>query len=291
MRFAGRRNITVGAAGSHGADCGDESGDVLFSFGEVKRCVVFRIRSDHDTFAVVGKSLPYFLGYKGHERMQKLHCMGDDVDKNLLRLAVGCRTLCGKAGLYEFDIPVAEYVPDEIIQLGNGNAEFVFFKVFGDLADKAVVKGKQPFVLRFKTVGCGLIYRYVVVKIHHRESRCVPDLICKVTARFDTFGGETHIVSGAVAGCEGESQSIGTVLIDDLKRVDAVAEGFRHFSALRVTHKTVENDSAKWRFAGMFQTGEDHSRDPEEDYIISGDEHACRIEMLEIIGLFGPAEC
>ena len=101
----------------------------------------------------------------------------------------------------------------------------------------------------------------------------------------------THIEPRGAIRRDEIAKGVNAVFSDDIDRIDPVSEGFRHLPAQLIAHDAVDVDGVERRFPRVFQTGEDHSRDPEEDYIISGDEHACRIEMLEIIGLFGPAEC
>ena len=65
---------------------------------------------------------------------------------------------------------------------------------------------------------------FVVAEVHQNKSCRIPNLIGKVTARLNSLVGETHIVSGAVARCKCKSQSVRSVFVDYLKRVNAVAE-------------------------------------------------------------------
>ena len=83
--------------------------------------------------------------------------------------------------------------------------------------------GEHPPVLKRKPVCCGevnLVYR----KVHEHEACSIPQLICKVSCCLYLFIREAHVVSGRVARREREAESIRAVLLDYLKRVDAVAE-------------------------------------------------------------------
>ena len=46
----------------------------------------------------------------------------------------------------------------------------------------------------------------------------------------------------------------------------------------------------KRRFAHILHAGEDHTRHPEEDDVISGDQRTSRIEIFQFLGLIGPAQ-
>jgi len=42
--------------------------------------------------------------------------------------------------------------------------------------------------------------------------------------------------------------------------------------------------------AGMGDAGEDHARDPEENDVVARDQDAGGIEILQVLGVMGPAE-
>ena len=83
-------------------------------------------------------------------------------------------------------------------------------------------------------------------------------------------------VSGLFASCEGEAQRVRAALVDDLRRVDAVAERLGHLAALRVAHQTVDINRLERGLAHVLHTGEDHASNPEEDNIIAGNERRGR---------------
>ena len=92
------------------------------------------------------------------------------------------------------------------------------------------------------------------------------------------------------AGYDIEAQRVGAVGIDDGDGVDAVAEALAHLAALRVADEAVEQHGVERYLVHMLHAGEYHARDPEEQYVISCDEHVGRIEILELGRLVGPAE-
>ena len=65
-------------------------------------------------------------------------------------------------------------------------------------------------------------------------------LLAKLRAAVTFSSREAHIVARAVAGGQGEPQRIGAVLVDDLQRVDAVAQGFAHLAALGIPDQAVD---------------------------------------------------
>ena len=128
------------------------------------------------------------------------------------------------------------------------------------------------------------------MEVHKHEAGGVPELVGEVAARLDLLIREAHIVAGRVVRRERETQRVRAVLLDDLQRVDAVAQRLRHLPALRVAHEPVDEDGAEGRLAGVLDAGEYHPRDPEEDDVVSRDERGRRVEIIEVGGLLRPAE-
>ena len=122
------------------------------------------------------------------------------------------------------------------------------------------------------------------------EASGVPDLIGKVACRLDLFVHIAGIVAGAVAGHQHEAQSVCTVLVNDLQRVNTVAEGLAHLAPLRISHQPVNEYGVKGLFSGVFQTGEDHAGNPEGDNVIAGNKGRGGVEFAHLGGIIGPAE-
>ena len=89
---------------------------------------------------------------------------------------------------------------------------------------------------------------------------------------------------------QGVPQGVRAVFLDYFQRIYAVAERFGHLSSLFVADETVNEHVVERHFARMRQSGENHSGNPEEDDIVTGNEHVGGIEVFEIFGLFGITE-
>ena len=122
------------------------------------------------------------------------------------------------------------------------------------------------------------------------EAGGVPDLIGEVAGGLHLFIHIAGIIAGAVAGHQHKAQGIRAVLVDDLQRVYAVAEGFAHLAALGIPHQAMNEDGIKGLFAGVFQTGEDHAGDPEGDDIVTGDEGGGGVEFAHLGSVIRPAQ-
>ena len=67
---------------------------------------------------------------------------------------------------------------------------------------------------------------FIIGEIHQNETGGIPYFIGKVAACLNLLFAVTHIVSGAVAGGESESQSVCAEFVNYFKRINAVAERF-----------------------------------------------------------------
>ena len=70
--------------------------------------------------------------------MEQFERFGEHIQQHLLRLHAGRLVLARQTGLGELDVPVAEAVPDEVIDLLRGDAELVLIEIFADLAGQLV---------------------------------------------------------------------------------------------------------------------------------------------------------
>ena len=234
----------------------------------------------------MGQGLPDLLGDEGHEGMQQLQSARQHVAQYPLGPAGGFLVLSGEAGLAQFDIPVAEVVPDEGIELVRGDAQFVAVDVLGDFLHQGVVPAQDPLILQIQLPGQ---VKVLHLQIHQQEAGSVPDLVAEVAVGLHPLVIETGVVAGGDAGAQGEAQGVGAVFVDDLHGVDAVAQGFGHLAALVIPDDAVDEHILEGDLLHLLHAGEDHPGHPEEDDVIAGDQHGGGIEILQLGGLVRPA--
>ena len=238
----------------------------------------------------MGQGLPDLFREEGHEGVEQFQHAVHAVDED------GLRGLCAFAAFLEtdlgdLDVPVAEQVPDEVVELGEGHAQFIAVDVLADLFAEGVELREDPLVFDGEVFDGGQVCRTLgTVEVHEDVTGGIPDLVAEVTGGLDLLLGIAHVVSGAVAGDEGEAEGICAVLVDDDQRVDAVAEGLRHLPALFIADDAVDEDRVEGIGAHLLHGGEDHAGDPEEDDIITRDQRIGREIVFQFRGLFRPAQ-
>ena len=288
LGLAAGRHVHLGATG---ADGGDGVLDGLHSglgLREVQRVLILRPLGGDEVPALVGQRLPDLLGDEGHERVQQLQDTQQHIAQHILGGLLCLRILAVQAGLGQLDIPVAVGVPDEVVDLGGGNAQLVGLQIVGDLADQGIQLAEDPFVLQLQLLGQ---LDLVDGQVHHDEAAGIPDFVGKVTHGFALLHEETHIIAGAVAGDQVEAQSIRAVLLGHLKGVDSVAQGLGHLAALVITDKAVDEHGLEGLLLHLLHAGEDHAGHPEEDNVVAGDHDGGGIPVLQVgrIGV-GPTQ-
>ena len=122
------------------------------------------------------------------------------------------------------------------------------------------------------------------------ETRGVPELGGKTSVAGDTLHIELDIAALRRHRGEREAQGIGAVLVDQFQRVDDVALRLRHLRAAGVAHQRVDVDRGERHLVHEMQAHHHHARDPEEDDVEAGDEHAGRVIAFQLRRLVGPAE-
>ena len=136
-----------------------------------------------------------------------------------------------KSWFNDLNIPVTELGPDKVVDLLNRNTEFVFLHVLGNFLRQSIYLGKDPLICLLEFLISRLCDR-IITQMHHNETGCIPYLIGKVTAGFYTFVVETHIVTRRITCNKGETKCVCTVFINNLQRVNTIAEGLTHLTSL-----------------------------------------------------------
>jgi len=101
--------------------------------------------------------------------------------------------------------------------------------------------------------------------------------------------GELDLLGGEVAHAQLGVQRLERRALDDVDRVDDVAERLGHLAAVRVADHGVAEDLVERDLAREVDAEEDHARDPEEEDVPARLEQARRVEVLEVGRLLGPA--
>ena len=161
--------------------------------------------------------------------------------------------------------------------------------ILGSILDQGIQLGKNPLIYRLQDRICNL--KSFLRHVHHDETGCVPDLVCKVSARLYSFIVETHVITRCITGDQGKTQGICTILIDNLQRIDPIAKTLTHLTSLRISDKSMEQNCLKRSFSHLLIAGEDHPDNPEEDNIIAGYQYICRVKIFQILCLLRPAKC
>ena len=233
--------------------------------------------------------LPDFFCDVRHKRVEKSENLIKHI-KKYLSCILSVLTVTWKSCLNKLNVPVAVAVPDEFINLLNSNAEFKLLKIFVYFFCNCVESWNNPLVLCCESFR-KFILNIVVVNVHVNITRCVPELVCKVSASLNTLVGITHIVTGCVACCKEETECVCTVFVNNFKRVDTVAERFWHLYAVFISYNAVHKYGLERSRTHIFTSRENHSCNPEEDDIITCYKSACGIEILKFGSFVGPAKC
>ena len=94
---------------------------------------------------------------------------------------------------------------------------------------------------------------------------------------------------GKVAGALGH-QILQADAIDEVQGIQSVALGLGHLLAFRIAHQAVNVNLPERHLAGELKGHHDHTGHPEEDDVVAGHQHIGRVEALEVIGPFRPAQ-
>src|SRR5207249_1423711 len=117
--------------------------------------------------------------------------------------------------------------------------------------------------------------------MHLTKARDVPEFRREVAAFLDLFFIEPNVLARWRDPHETKAQSVGSVFVDQLKRIRRIAERLRHFAALLVANNAGEENVVKrngvlslGRFARLeLKAGDDHPCDPEENDVRRRYEH------------------
>ena len=234
---------------------------------------------NHNAFCLVRQALVNFFGDEGHIGMQELHCAGENSSKYVLSSCTFFSVFfIVKTRFSKFDVPVANFTPDEVINSTTCFTQFKFTKQVGNFFGYMLQTGKNPFVCQ--SVGSKFRIGVITFNVHQCKAGSIPNFVSKVAGSFHTFPIEAHVIARSVTGDEHEAQGISTILVDNFQRVNAVAQGFGHFATLAITNKTVDEYFFEGNIFHEFHTHDEHTSNPEEDDVVTGYQYAGGIELI-----------
>ena len=178
----------------------------------------------------------------------------------------------------QLDIPVANLAPDEVVNHAASFAQLEFLQHFGNALGGVLQTGQNPFICQ--SVRCQLSIGIIALHVHQRKAGSVPDLVGKVTGCLYALPVEAHIVTRGVAGDQHKAQGVSAIFVNNLQRINAVAQRFGHLATLAVAYQTMDKYLVERNLMHKFHTHNQHTSNPEEDDIITGYKHARRIELL-----------
>ena len=269
--------------GTHVPDCAN---DVFYLLEpsvlrrENEFLAISGVRLQHDS-ALFAALAPDLFGNKRSKGVHQLQYLFQNVSQYRQSPGFFRRRISVQRGLCQLDIPIAKIAPDKIVQLRVSHAEFVFFQIAVDFFNRLVEFVQYPFV-GGSVVKATHFRQIYALCVHQNEPGSIPQFVQEIPAGLHFVFAEADIRSGSYAGSQTEAQCVGSVFVYKHYGVDAVTQGFGHLSALGVTNDTVDQHFGEGYFAHMFQSAENHSGDPEEDDVVSGDQQVRGIEVFQV---------
>ena len=218
-----------------------------------------------------GQGVPDALGHEGHHGMKEAHRDVEDVDEVALHLQFLLRRPVEETTLAELDVPVADLVPEERLETAGVVAEVVGLQLVRRLGDDAGKAAEHPGVLG--RLGLGRT-RHVSLEVHLDEATRVPDLgheragllgaraVNELVGLLVDVRVELDVLVRGDEREEVEAHGVRAVLPHEGHRVNAVALGLAHATAVlgedgRIDVHVVEGD-----LVDAVERAHDHASDP-----------------------------
>jgi hypothetical protein len=139
------------------------------------------------------------------------------------RFAAGLASGSVQYGLGEFEIPVAVFVPGELVHRLGGLVEAVTFDRLGDCALRDLQARQYPAVCQGTLQGLVTLITgqgaVLALGVHQHEARRVPELVAEIAVPLNASSAELDIAAGRRERREGESHCIGAEGWDALGEV------------------------------------------------------------------------
>ena len=117
LHLGARRHVHFAPDIADGGDGLHDQVHLGFGLGVVESGLRLGIGRHHDAALGAGQLLPDLLGHKGREGVQEAENGAEHPEEDPLAVAAGSRVLfIIELGFDEFQVPVAELVPDELVK-------------------------------------------------------------------------------------------------------------------------------------------------------------------------------
>ena len=145
---------------------------------------------DHQELCIVTqktrcrKGIPNALGNKWHGRMQKSHANIQDKDKVTLNLQALIRGSVQKTALTKLNVPVADIVPEEGLNVAGILTKAIGLKLLSCLCNNLSKAREHPCIF-----WCLCLWHAgsVAVKVHLNKTACIPNLSNKRTCLISSW--------------------------------------------------------------------------------------------------------
>ena len=176
--------------------------------------------------------------------------------------------LARQEGFDGFDIPIAQLVPEELIERGSRLIVAEFLQSLVHVTSHSIHAAEDPPIDEGQVIGGGSEWVFgspeVFGKTHEDKPGCVPDFGTEGLVSLDPLQVEGHVRSRRGHRGQGEPEGIGAEPIHEIKGVHGVAPCLAHLSPLFVPHQPIEVDLVKGDPAHELKSHHDHPGDPEE---------------------------
>ncbi len=200
---------------------------------------------------------------------------------------------CGigiEQGLRELDIPVAEQVPGELIELVRSVVEPILLQSVSGRLNGLIELGQDPCVGQAELPGIGgRPSGSEALNVGQDELPRIPDLVDEEAVPLDALVADPDIPSHGGEGGKCKPEGVGTVFVHLDDGVHDVAFGLAHLLPLLVPDKGMEVHVVERHVAHELDAHHHHPSDPEKENVETGDEYVGGIEFFEGPGLFRPA--
>ena len=157
--------------------------------------------------------LKQLFGHEWHEWMQQLYSFGQDMCGTGTRFDLRSLVLAAEHRLEQFQIPVANLIPDKTVERAGSFVELICLDCGLHLTGSPRQFGENPAIDR------QLRRRWIKGRVQHRpvhvgKPHCIPQLGSKIPVAGNPRRIEFHITSLCCHDCQSKPQGVSSVFIN-----------------------------------------------------------------------------